>query len=96
MELLRKNSENSCQVLTKSFTTHMETIPTGKICFFLKFPITAVKTPHFRSNGFITLIHLVVHAYHPDITDLNSVHYQHQKKTNNFREMSQIFFINIL
>ena len=38
----------------------MTTLPTGK-SYYMKYPITTVKPPHYRINELRTLIHLLVH-----------------------------------
>ena len=55
-----------------------------------KNPFTTVKPPLYRNNYLNTLIHSLVHTYHPDITERNKVDYTDVEQTNNFFEMNHI------
>ena len=70
---------------------NMVTIPTG-ITGYLELPFTNMKQPLCRVLGSNTLIHSVVHAYHPVETEQISVNYQDMTQTNTSSEVHHIDF----
>ena len=85
-EILSKNSENSCSLITKVFTLHNITLPTGKTGSS-EFRVTPVKASLYRINDSITLIHSVVYTCHPEITQPIEVHYLDMKQINKWFEV---------
>ena len=89
MEILSKNSDSSCSVSIENTTMDRATFPTGTR-EYIQAPITTVKQSHSRNNELTTLIHLVVHTYHPETIEPFKVHYQDMKQTNNSFEANHI------
>ena len=86
---MSKNSEGLCSVLIKINTTHTGTLP-KRILGYIEILIITVKQPHYRFIDFNTLIFLVVHTYHLDVTEAINVHCQDIKQTSNSFEVKYI------
>ena len=50
-----------------NFISYPATLPRG-IIEYIEIPITQTTPPHYRVNDVNSLIHSVIHAYHPDTT----------------------------
>ena len=50
----------------------------------------------YRNIYLNTLIHSLVHTYHPDITERNKVDYTDVEQTNNFFEMNHIDLYEVI
>ena len=59
--------KDSCSTNIQNFTTHPATLPRG-IIGYIENPITQTTPPHYRVQDVNSLIHSVIHAYHPDTT----------------------------
>ena len=59
-------NKDSCSTVIQNFTSHPATLPRG-IIGYIEIPITQT-TPHYRVQDVNSLIHSVIHAYHPDTT----------------------------
>ena len=57
----------SCSTVIQNFTSHPATLPRG-IIGYIEIPIAQTTTPHYRVYDVNSLIHSVIHAYHPDTT----------------------------
>ena len=53
--------------MIQNFTSYPATLPRG-IIGYIEIPITQTTPPHYRVNDVNSLIHSVIHAYHPDTT----------------------------
>ena len=53
--------------MIQNFTSHPATLPRG-IIGYIELPITQTTPPHYRVQDVNSLIHSVIHAYHPDTT----------------------------
>ena len=65
--IVNEKSKDSCATIIQNFTSYPATLPRG-IIGYIEIPITQTNPPHYRVNGVNSLIHSVIHAYHPDIT----------------------------
>ena len=61
-----KNKDSSSTII-QNFTSHPATLPRG-IIGYIEIPITQTTPPHYRVHDVNSLIHSVIHAYHPDTT----------------------------
>ena len=68
---------------------HKATLATG-IKRFNEIPFTSAKPSRYRINELITLVHSVVHTYHPEKTEPKNVVYQDMKQINNSFEINHI------
>ena len=64
---ISEKSKDSCATIIQNFKSHPATLPRGIIAY-IEIPITQATPPHYRVHDVISLIHFVIHAYHPDIT----------------------------
>ena len=60
-------SKDSCATIIQNFTSQPATLPRG-IIGYIEIPITQTTPSHYRVHDVNSLIHSVIHAYHPDIT----------------------------
>ena len=65
--IVNAKSKDSCSTLIPNFTSHQATLPRG-IIGYIEIPITQTTPPHYRVYDVNSLIHSVIHAYHPDNT----------------------------
>ena len=65
--IVNEKSKDSCATIIQIFTSYPATLPRG-IIGYIEIPITQTTPPHYRVNDVNSLIHSVIHAYHPDIT----------------------------
>ena len=70
IELLTKTGkeQNTCSSLIQNFTSNIATIPKGNIGY-IEIPVTIEKPPYYQVNDVNTLIHSIIHTYHPDLTE---------------------------
>ena len=65
--IVNEKSKDSCATIIQNFTSYPATLPRG-IIGYIEIPITQSTPPHYRGNDVNSLIHSVIHAYHPDTT----------------------------
>ena len=65
--IVNDKNKDSCSTVLQKFTSHPATLPRG-IIGYIEIPITQTTPPHFRVHDVNSLIHSVIHAYHPDTT----------------------------
>ena len=63
--IVNEKSKDSCATTIQNFTSYPATLPRG-IIGYIEIPITQTTPPHYRVNDVNSLIHSVIHAYHPD------------------------------
>ena len=74
-EFLPEKPGSYCSVLVRNNTSDVTTLLTGLIGY-IEIPITTVRPLHYQVKDINTLIHTVIHTYHPDITEPVKNHYQ--------------------
>ena len=62
--IVNDKNTDSCSTITQNFTSHPATPPRG--IGYIESPITKTTPPHYRVHDVNSLIHSVIHAYHPD------------------------------
>ena len=67
MKVNDKNKDKTNSTVIQNFTSHPATLPRG-IIGYIEIPITQTTPPHYRVHDVNSLIHSVIHAYHPDTT----------------------------
>ena len=65
--IVNDKSKDSCSPVIQNFTSHPATLPRG-IIGYIEIPLTQTTAPHYRVHDVNSLIHSVIHAYHPDTT----------------------------
>ena len=65
--IVNEKNKDSCATIIQNFTSHPATLPRG-IIGYIEIPITQTTPPHYRVHDVNSLIHSVIHAYHPDTT----------------------------
>ena len=65
--IFNDKSNDSCSTNFQNFTSHPATLPRG-IIGCIEIPITQKTPPHYRVHDVNSLIHSVIHTYHPDTT----------------------------
>ena len=65
--IVNDKNKDSCSTVIQNFTSYPATLPRG-IIRNLEIPITQTTPPHYRVRDINSLIHSVIHAYHPDTT----------------------------
>ena len=65
--IVNDKNKKHCSTVIQSFTSHPAKLPRG-IIGYIEIPITQTTPPHYRVNDVNSLIHSVIHAYHPDTT----------------------------
>ena len=65
--IVNDKNKDSCATVIQNFTPHPATLPRG-IIGYIQIPITQTTPPHYRVHDVNSLIHSVLHAYHPDTT----------------------------
>ena len=65
--IVNDKNKDSCSTVIQNFTYHPATLPRG-IIGYIEIPITQTTSPHYRVQDVNSLIHSVIHAYHPDTT----------------------------
>ena len=65
--IVKEKSKDSCATIIQNFTSYPATLPRG-IIGYIEIPFTQTTPPHYRVNDVNSLVHSVIHAYHPDTT----------------------------
>ena len=65
--IVNDKNKDSCSTVFQNFTSHPATKPRG-IIGYKEIPITQTTPLHYRVHDVNSLIHSVIHAYHPDTT----------------------------
>ena len=65
--IVNEKSIDSCATIIQNFTSYPATLPRG-IIRYIEVPIFQTTPPHYRVIDVNSLIHSVIHAYHPDTT----------------------------
>ena len=65
--IVNDKSKDSCSTVIQIFTSHPATLPRG-IIGYIEIHINETTPPLYRVHDINSLIHLVIHAYHPDTT----------------------------
>ena len=65
--IVNDKNKDSCATVIQKFTSHPATLPRG-IIGHIEIPITQTTLFHYRVHDVNSLIHSVIHAYHPDTT----------------------------
>ena len=65
--IVEDKNNDSCSTVIQNFTSHSATLPRG-IIGYIEIPITQTTPPHYRVQDVNSLIHSVIHTYHPDTT----------------------------
>ena len=60
-------NKDSCSTVIQKFTSHPATLPRG-IIGYIEIPIIQTPPPYYRVQDVNSLIHSVIHTYHPDTT----------------------------
>ena len=68
IEVFTDDKPDICATIIQNTSKHVATLPTGHIGY-IEVPITNEKPKFFQVNDINTLIHIVTHTYHPDITE---------------------------
>ena len=68
IEIFTDNQPNICATIIQNTSEHVATLPTGHIGY-IEVPITNEKPKFVHVNNINTLIHIVTHTYHPEITE---------------------------
>ena len=66
MKINDKNKD-SCSTIVQNFASHPATLP-GGIIGYTEIPVIQTTPPHHRVQDVNSLIHSVIHTYHPDTT----------------------------
>ena len=61
------NDKNKDSTVIQNFTSHPATLPRG-IIGYIEIPIIQKSAPYYRVQDVNSLIHSVIHTYHPDTT----------------------------
>ena len=65
--IISNRNKDSCSTVIQNFTSHSATLPRG-IIGYKEIPIIQTTPPHYRVQDVNSLIHSVIHTYHPDTT----------------------------
>ena len=65
--IVNNKSKDSCSTVIQNYTSHPATLPRG-IIGYIEIPIIQTTPPHSRVQDVNSLIHSVIHTYHPDTT----------------------------
>ena len=65
--IINNENKDSCSTTIQNFTSHPATLRRG-IIGYIEIPIIQTKPPHYRVQDVNSLIHSVIHTYHPDTT----------------------------
>ena len=60
-------NKDSCSTIFQNFTSHAATLPRG-IIEYIEIPFTQITPPQYIVHDVNSLIHSVIHSYHPDTT----------------------------
>ena len=65
--IINDENKDSCSTVIQNFTSHPATLPRG-IIGYKEIPIIQTTHPEYRVQHVNSLIHSVIHTYHPDTT----------------------------
>ena len=65
--ILNEKNKDSCSTVIQNFTSHPATLPRG-LMGYMEIPIIQTTPPYYRVQDVNSLIHSVIHTYHPDTT----------------------------
>ena len=65
--IINNKNKDSCSTVIQNSTTYPATLPRG-IIGYIEIPIIQTTPPHYRVQDVNSLIHSVIHTYHPDTT----------------------------
>ena len=65
--IINDKNKDSCSTVIQNFTSHPATLPRG-IIGYIEIPIIQTTLPFYRVQDVNSLIHSVIHTYHPDTT----------------------------
>ena len=65
--IINNKSKDSCSTIIQNFTYHPATLP-REIIEYIEIPIIRTTPPQYRVQDVNSLIHSVIHTYHPDTT----------------------------
>ena len=65
--IINNGNKDSCSTVIQNFTSHPATLPRG-IIGYIEIPTIQTIPPHYRVQDVNSLIHSVIHTYHPDTT----------------------------
>ena len=65
--IINEKNKDSCSTVIQNFTSHPATLPRG-IIGYIEIPIIQTTPPCYRVQDVNSLIHSVIHTYHPDTT----------------------------
>ena len=65
--IINNKNKDSCSTVIQNFTTHPATLP-REIIGSIETPIIQTTPPHYKVQDVNSLIHSVIHTYHPDTT----------------------------
>ena len=65
--IINDKNKDSCSSVNQNFTSHPATLPRG-IIGYIEIPIIQTTPPYYRVQDVNSLIHSVIHTYHPDTT----------------------------
>ena len=65
--IINNTIKDSCSTVIQNFTSHPATLPRGNIGY-IEIPTIQTTPPHYRVQDVNSLIHSVMHTYHPDTT----------------------------
>ena len=68
IEVVKDDKPDTCAQIIQNSTNHVATLPTGHIGY-IEVPNTNEKPKYYQVKDINTLIHIVIHTYHPDITE---------------------------
>ena len=66
--IINDKNKDSCSTVIQNFTSHPATLPRG-IIGYIEIPIIQTTPPYYRVQDVNSLIHSVIHTYHPDTTN---------------------------
>ena len=65
--IMNDKNKDSCSTVIQNFTSHPATLPRG-IIGYIEIPNIQTTPPYYRVQDVNSLIHSVIHTYHPDTT----------------------------
>ena len=65
--IINDKNKDSCSTVIQNFTSHPATLQRG-FNGYIEIPIIQTTTPYYRVQDVNSLIHSVIHTYHPDTT----------------------------
>ena len=68
IEIFTDKKPDICKTIIQNTSKHIATLPPGNI-EYIEVPITNEKPKFYQVNDINSLIHNVIHTYHPDITE---------------------------